>query len=122
MVYHEVLAIKKALQELIKPHGGKSEIKVHHELLNKIREINSSVEKVFLFVKERGNPYKLGERSLTLKNFSCQVMSDKEEVLKHLKSFKLSAAKFNDFREKVYVERTKNNSIIKKNSMKSAKS
>ena len=108
MVYHEVLAIKKALQELIKPHGGKSEIKVHHELTtSKIKEINSAVEKVFLFVKERGNPYKLGKRSLTLKNFSSQVMSDKEEVLKHLKSLKLSAAKFNDFREKVYVERTK---------------
>ena len=29
-------------------------------------------------------------------------------------SFKLSAAEFNDFREKVYVERTKNNSIIEK--------
>ena len=57
-------------------------------------------------MKERGNPYKLGERSLKLKNFSSQVMSDKEEALKHLKFFELSTAKFNDFRERVYVKRT----------------
>ena len=32
MIYHEVLAIKNALQELIKPHRDISETKVHHEL------------------------------------------------------------------------------------------
>ena len=91
LISHEVLAIKNALHEILRPHGGISETKVHHELTKgKITEINSAVEKVFLFMRERGNPYKLEEGSLKLRNFSSQVISNADEAVKHLKFFELS--------------------------------
>ena len=109
LLYHELLGISNVFRDITNPYhsDSDSETRVHHELAkSKIREINAFIDKVFQFFKDRGNPYCLHESSLKLKNVSSQVIAHDDVKEKHLNFHELSKAKFNDFRERVYVKKT----------------
>ena len=106
-IYHEILGIKNAFKSLINPNDASSETHVHHELSKSvINHFNVATRKVKEFMEERGNPYLLGDSTKKLKNISSQVVSQAEVSIKHLNFFELSRLKFDEFRNKVYVERS----------------
>ena len=107
LIYQEVLGIKNTLQDLVNPNCGSGETQVHHELSeSKISQRNSAVDKIKQFIKERSNPYLLVEDSIQLINISSRMIPNPDVVVKHLNFPDLSKEKYNDFRKRVYIDRT----------------
>ena len=105
LLYHEVLDISNKLRDLIKVSNLNSETVNHNELTkSKIKEMNECTGKIKDFIKERGNPYQLGESTLKLKNFSSQVVAHSDVSNKLLKFHELSSKKFKEFHKDVYVD------------------
>ena len=92
---------------MVNPNCGSGETQVHHELSeSKISQRNSAVDKIKQFIKERSNPYLLVEDSIQLINISSRMIPNPDVVVKHLNFPDLSKEKYNDFRKRVYIDRT----------------
>ena len=108
LAYHEVLAISKSYGEIWESVLANTDANLlYKELRNRnIWEYKEAVNKFFLFIKERSNPYE-STIPMNLYHFTSGELVDPEISAKILEFFDKGLTEYLIFREKRYLQKSK---------------
>ena len=120
LIFHEVLAISDVYQNMTSAGLSFWEINLHHELGSSLYKLmNESVDKIYRFISERGNPY-LTSQYVKLHNLTTGWCVDETDSKKLLEYFEHGEKTCIEFRNERFVDKKKVLSdVIKKVSLPS---